>query len=649
MRKFWLKFREEITALIHIALFLGAYYTSFLVRFEFVVPEYYHRLFFETVLIVVGIKFVVFALFSVYKGSWRYVGIQDLVILGEAALVSSVIQGLLIYLFFISQGYPRSIVLLDFIMTMAFVGGVRLSLRMLRESFGLAFSPLQEDTHNVFILGAGDAGESLAREIRKYGRLNYKVVAFIDDNANKIGSVIHGIPILGPIEELAVLANRYNVKEVFIAIPSARGSDMRRIITACEGASCTFKTIPGMDRLIDGRVTVTKLREIQIEDLLRREPVVLDSKAISDFVSGRTVLVTGAGGSIGSEICRQVLRFGPRSLVLLERGETPLFEIENELRLIPGSGEKLFPYIADICDERRMGEIFHKHLPEVVFHAAAYKHVPMMENNIHEAVQNNIFGTKIISDLLLKTGGEAFVLISTDKAVNPTSVMGATKRMAEMYIQGIQQEEGPKFLAVRFGNVLGSTGSVIPMFKKQIQDGGPVTVTHPEMQRYFMTIPEAAQLVLQAASIGEGGEIYLLDMGEPIKIVDLARDLIKLSGLRPDEDVQIVFMGIRQGEKLFEELSLDMEDVDTTTHKKIFLVQSNGCSSEKVSKLIEDLQEMRKDCSEEVLRRKLMECVPEYKGWSGSRSVHTSVVKSLDEARKNRSTESDTKKRGNNK
>jgi FlaA1/EpsC-like NDP-sugar epimerase len=631
MKELWLKYREEITGLMHLALFFIAYYLSFFLRFEFIIPDYYIDVFFRTVFIVMGVKFVVFAFFSVYKGSWRYIGFQDLVILGWASVVSSAVLGLIIYIFFVQQGFPRSILILDFILTIAVVGGVRFSSRMLRETLSLAISPDRETLKNVFILGAGDAGESLARELRKYSNLNYKVVAFIDDDVNKIGSQIYGIPILGPISDLSTVASRYGVRDVFIAIPSASGETMRRIVTACEGANCTFKTIPSMDRLIDGRVTVTKLREIQIEDLLRREPVVLDSAAINRFLSGRAVLVTGAGGSIGSEICRQVLRFGPRSLVMVERGETALFEIENELK-IAAFGDKLFPYIADICERPRMEEIFRKHLPDVVFHAAAFKHVPMMELNVSEAVQNNVFGTKVVADLLLETGGEAFVLISTDKAVNPTSVMGATKRVSEMYIQGIQQDVGPKFLAVRFGNVLDSTGSVIPVFKRQIQEGGPITVTHPEMRRYFMTIPEAAQLVLQAASIGKGGEILILDMGEPIRIIDLAKDLVRLSGLRPDEDIAIIYTGIRQGEKLFEELRLDDEEFDTTTHKQVFLVQSNGASNTEIQGIVKELQGLCRGASEEVLRRKLMECVPEYKGWKEYRSGRVSAASNSQEA-----------------
>ncbi len=626
MRNLLNRYREEITGLLHLVLFFAAYSFSFLIRFDFVVPENYLDLFTKTVGIVLGVKFVIFAWFSLYKGSWRYVGTRDLFNLGMASAISGVLQGAIIYVFYYKYGFPRSIILLDFIMTIAIVGAVRFSFRMLRESLSPLISPQQSDTKEVFIIGAGDAGESLAREIMKYSHLNYKVVAFIDDDKSKIGTHIHGIPIFGPVSKLSDLSSRYGVKEALIAIPSASGKVMRRIVACCEKAGCEFKTIPGMDRLIDGRVTVTRLRDIQIEDLLRREPVVLDSKAISKFLSGRVVLVTGAGGSIGSEICRQVIRFGPRALVMVERGETALFEIENDLRIERGRGEKIYPYIADICDRNRIETIFKKHLPEVVFHAAAFKHVPMMELNINEAVWNNIFGTRVVADIFHETGGEAFVLISTDKAVNPTSVMGATKRLAEMYVQSLQHPGGPKYLAVRFGNVLDSTGSVIPIFKRQIQKGGPITVTHPEMRRYFMTIPEAAQLVLQAASIGKGGDICILDMGDPIRIIDLAKDLIRLSGLKPDEDIEIIFTGIRQGEKLFEELRFDNEEFDTTTHKQIFLARSDGCSSNEISMTLKELQELCREASEELLRRKLMECVPEYRGWIKSKKDQITLI-----------------------
>jgi FlaA1/EpsC-like NDP-sugar epimerase len=437
-------------------------------------------------------------------------------------------------------------------------------------------------------------------------------VAFVDDDRAKIGSVIHGLSVVGTTAQLAELAPRLGVREAIITIANASGKEMRRIVAACEAARLRARTIPGIYEILEGKVALS-FRNVAIEDLLRREPVVLENESIAGVVEGRTVLVTGAGGSIGSELCRQLCRFNPGRLVLLERAENALFNIHRELTARFPKCD-IQPTIGDITDEVRLESVFGEHSPAVVFHAAAHKHVPMMEWNPGEAIKNNVFGTKKLADTAAAHNVERFIMISTDKAINPTSVMGATKRTAELYVQALAQRSSTRFVTVRFGNVLDSAGSVVPIFREQIAKGGPVTVTHPDMKRYFMTIPEASQLVLQAASMGQGGEIFILDMGEPVKIVDLARDLITLSGLRPDDDVAIEFVGLRPGEKLFEELSTDGENADKTRHPKIFVGRVKGVEW---GHLLEELGDLAEGCAvgarSSELRARLARVVPEYR------------------------------------
>jgi FlaA1/EpsC-like NDP-sugar epimerase len=450
----------------------------------------------------------------------------------------------------------------------------------------------------------------LLREIARRHAARYEPVGFLDDDRRKHGRNIHGIAVLGAVEELPALAKYRGVRDVIIAAPSATGAQMRTIVEHCKAAGVSFKTIPGIDHLIDGRVTVSQLREVAIEDLLGRDPITLDMAAISHVMSGRTVLVSGAGGSIGSEICRQVCRFDPAALVLVERSENNLFNIHRELeRTFPHV--RIVPRLADVADLPRMDEVFASHRPAVVFHAAAHKHVPMLEWNPGEGVQNNVFGTKAMADLSDQYRVDRFVMVSTDKAVNPTSVMGTTKRIAEIYVQALARRSRTKFVTVRFGNVLGSAGSVIPIFREQIARGGPVTITDPEMRRYFMTIPEASQLMLQAGAMGDGGEIFILDMGEPVKIIDLARDLITLSGLEPGVDIEIQFTGLRPGEKLFEEISVDAENAEKTRHPKIFVGRSRTITWEVVISQLAMLDALEKS-TPEAIRRLLMDLVPEY-------------------------------------
>ncbi|MGB2937454.1 MAG: nucleoside-diphosphate sugar epimerase/dehydratase, partial [Phycisphaerae bacterium] len=500
---------------------------------------------------------------------------------------------------------------IDWAATIALVGGLRFLVRIIHEG-SRPVSPA--GLTRVLIVGAGDVGESVLRELYRLPVERYHAVGFVDDDPNKRGIRIHGVPVLGNVGDLAGIAERQKVEELIIALPQPKREELRRIIEVSKGRKLTFRIVPGVADLIEGRADLRRLREVDINDLLGREPVSLDIESIGQFLTGKVVLVTGAGGSIGSELCRQVVLFRPKKLVLLEQAENNLFDIDRELR---ASHPRLamVPVIADICDRPRIEQVFREHRPAVVFHAAAHKHVPMMEINPGEAIKNNVFGSRNMVDMACRYESEAFVLISTDKAVNPTSIMGSTKRVTEMYCQAVSRTDRArhtKFVVVRFGNVLGSAGSVVPIFREQIARGGPVTITHPEMRRYFMTIPEATQLVIQAGAIGKSGEVMLLDMGEPVKIVDLARDMITLSGYRPDVDIQVEYLGLRPGEKLFEELRTSGENVLPTHHGKIFVWQSRTCTEQEISEGLARLETVADGADLAQVRKILKEIVPEF-------------------------------------
>jgi FlaA1/EpsC-like NDP-sugar epimerase len=603
-----LSYRRPIIIGVYLLLWVLSFVGAFMLRFEFAVPASYLQSLWVWLPVLLVLRIAGYGYFGMFRGMWRYTSGHDLVSLAKAATASSA----LFVLFIAFSGYrnfPRSVLITDWIGNIVLIGGLRFMVRVLRELS--ARVPGEGERRKVLIVGAGDAGEMLLREIKRSLAARYEPVGFVDDDPHKQDEHIHGVPVLGPLTRVGELVQRHEVKEVIIAIPSATGQQMRRIVELCGRSGAEIRTIPGVDSLIDGRVTLSQVRSVAIEDLLGREPVVLDNEAISGEVRGARVLVTGAGGSIGAELCRQVCRFKPARLVLVERAENNLFHIHRELTArFPDVA--VVPVIADICDAARMEAVFEAHRPTQVFHAAAYKHVPMMEWNPNEAVKNNVFGTRTLADLADAHGVQRFVMISTDKAVNPTSVMGATKRVAEIYIQALSQRSKTRFVTVRFGNVLGSAGSVVPIFQEQIARGGPVTVTHPEMKRYFMTIPEACQLVLQAATMGEGGEIFVLDMGEPVKIVDLARDLIRLSGFRPGEDIEIRFTGIRPGEKLFEELTIKGENADRTRHPKIFVGRLKPHAWADVARGLDVLARLDDRASEAEVRRRLAEIVPEY-------------------------------------
>lgn len=512
-------------------------------------------------------------------------------------------------------GHQKSIegvLMLDLFTTIMLLSGLRMVIRLYHEEF---WGETRGTARRFLIVGAGNAGEALLREMMRRKDIQYDAVGFIDDDPDKYRMKIHGIPVLGTVEQLPQICQKNNVDEIAIAMPSASRKKLRRVIQICQGTKLRFTTVPSITDIASGKLKVSQIREVDINDLLGREEVKLDLKEIERFLTNKTVLVTGAGGSIGSEMCRQVCAFAPRQMLLLEQSENPLFFIERELKK-DHPNVPMQALICDIADQFRVDQLFDLYRPEVVIHAAAHKHVPLMETNPGEAIKNNICGTMNVANAADRIGSENFVMISTDKAVNPTSIMGSSKRIAEMYIQDLNHTSKTHFVTVRFGNVLGSNGSVVPIFRKQIDDGGPVTVTHPDMRRYFMTIPEASQLVLQAAAIGRGGEIFVLDMGEPVKIIDLARELITLSGFRPGEDIDIVFTGLRPGEKLFEELSIEGEDMAPTKHPKIAVWKNIPKDREFLRTHIQRLIEIAATQDYARIAQEIKVLVPNYLGFN---------------------------------
>jgi len=517
---------------------------------------------------------------------------------------------------------------MDWCFTILLISGHRLCIRLyfekvtgdkvsiylsIRDVFALFFKKITEKKR-LLIIGAGDGGEKIYREIQNNTKLQYTVIGFLDDDLTKVGKTIHGISVLGQIKDIKRIAKKVNANEALIAIPSATSEQMREILAYCRESGLKFKTIPGIGELINGKVTVNAIREVDYRDLIGREVIRLDEAQIGSYLKDQCVMVTGAGGSIGSELCRQICRFKPQRIVMVERAESPLYEINHELKQDFGD-IKTIPVLVDIRDKDQLEKAFMTNQPQTVFHAAAYKHVPMLEIQPWKAVDNNIQGTANLIEITNKFNVERFVFVSTDKAVRPANVMGASKRIAEMLIQS-QNGCGlshTKFMTVRFGNVVGSVGSVIPLFKRQIKKGGPVTVTHPEVTRFFMTIPEACQLILQAGAMGKGGEIFLLDMGTSIKIDDMARDLIRFSGFEPDVDIKIEYIGLRPGEKLYEELIIEGEDVVPTSHEKIMVLKGIDCNLQILNGNIHNLIQIAKDQQIETIKNKLKEIVPEYR------------------------------------
>ena len=622
-----------LSVVAHALLFTFSLFIAFALRYDFSFRDPkapWLTLEFLTYLpLTLVIKLTVFGLMGLYRDSWRYVGLRDLFSIIKASHISIfacvVVYFVLMYVFSYqtrpvwllkdkSYWVPQSVFLLDWVLTIATISTARVGLRFYHEELRPLSAAVQ---HRLLIVGAGDVGDGILREIFRTSEDRYLVVGFLDADDAKQGARMRGIEVLGKPDDVRRICDQHNVDEVLLADPTMPHRDVRKLIETCQGMNLRFQMVPAFTDLIEGRVQVSQIRPVDIEDLLGRAAVQLDTEAIANYIRGKVIMVTGAGGSIGSEMCRQIAHFRPKKLLLVERMENALFEIDRALaREFPDLARQ--PLVADIADRSRIGEILRMEKPTAIFHAAAHKHVPMMEWNPGEAIKNNVVGTRALADCAAEAGVAKFVMISTDKAVNPTSVMGCSKRVAEMYVQqlgthGDSHGDGrTEFVTVRFGNVLGSSGSVVPIFKDQIARGGPVTVTHPEMCRYFMTIPEAAQLVLQAGAMGVGGEIFLLDMGEPVKISDLASDLITLSGLRPNVDIEIVFTGLRPGEKLFEELSIDGENVSRTAHPKIGIIKKRPEDFERVCASIARLAAMADTASAAELRAELQRTVPEY-------------------------------------
>lgn len=555
------------------------------------------------VMLIQGVSYWVFGL---YRGIWRFASIPDFMRIVKAVVVGSIFAAAIIAFFTRMEYVPRSVFPLYCLFLMTFLGGSRLCYRWLRSHVINA-----SEVKRVLIVGAGQSGEGLVRDLLRQESRKYHPVAIVDDDRNKKGLEIHGVRVVGRIKNIESVAKKYHAELIIIAIPSASSAHMRRVVSLCEKTKLPFRTLPGLKDVTLGKVSINALREVSIEDLLGRDQVTLDWQAIEAGVTGKVVLVSGGGGSIGAELCRQIARLKPSTLLVLEKNEYNLYNLDLEIRQkFPNL--KLHVYLVDVIDRIAIAKILEQHRPEIIFHAAAYKHVPLLESQLRIAVQNNIIGTWILAEQAVVYGVKQFTLISTDKAVNPTNIMGATKRAAEIICQNFSAQSTTHFITVRFGNVLGSAGSVVPLFKQQIAKGGPITVTHPEISRYFMTIPEASQLILQATIMGSGGEIFVLDMGEPIKITYLAEQMIRLAGLQPHEDIQIKYTGLRPGEKLYEELFHESECLVSTTHQKILRAQYRSWDWALLMQVINSLVIACESGDELALQNLLCQLVPEY-------------------------------------
>ena len=590
---------------------------SYLLRLELIVifPTYQYSLLWMLGIVVI-IKPIVYYLFGIYRRLWRYASTRELVlILAAVTTASMVVSAAMIGLFAarVFIGFPRSILVIDWLLSIALVGGLRFTFRLMAESTSSAANGVQQKTRRrkrVLVIGAGDAGAMVVRELLKNPQLNMKPVGFLDDDPTKQNSQIHGVPVLAALDKIDQILETRHVDEVILAIPSAAGKVLREVTEITRQRGVAFRTMPGLYELLGGTVSVSRLREVDISDLLRREPVQMDMNAIGNVLENKVVLVSGAGGSIGRELCRQIAQLHPAKILMLGHGENSIFEAFMLLKESFPALE-IVPLIADVRDETRLNILFERWQPEVVFHTAAHKHVPLMETNIEEAITNNILGTRNLVQAALKADVDRLVMISTDKAIRPVSVMGGTKRIAEMLVLDAAKRFDKAFTVVRFGNVLGSRGSVVPRFKRQIARGGPVTVTHPEMKRYFMTIPEAVHLVLQASAMSKGGENYVLDMGQQVKILDLAQDLIRLSGLEPGKDIEIVFSGIRPGEKLSEDLWDKGFSFSPTAHPDIHQVDSEDIlSHEELTAVVERLNTLALEGKPEAILEILSKTIP---------------------------------------
>ena len=608
-----------------ILLVLFSYYSAYYLRFEGNIQSAAFMNFERSIWWVVPVKLVCFVFFDLYKGMWRYTSIHDLMNLIKACLVSSTIIVLILLVSVRFTGFPRSVFVIDLLLTLLLLGGFRLGIRLFYHQVGgstgrILFGITRPGLKKLLIIGAGDASEKLLREIRGNRDLFYDVVGLLDDDPTKLRKTIHGVPVIGSTHDIGQITRKNGIDEIVIALPSATAEHMRHFVTLCERTGLPYKTLPALGELLDGKISVNSVREVRYEDLLRREPVHLELEQIGKYLTNKRVMVTGGAGSIGAELCRQIARFRPEMLILADRNESGLYETELEL-VAKFPNLKTLPVLGPIQYRYLMERIFHRYHPQAVFHAAAYKHVPMMETQPWEAIFNNIVGSQTLLDLCHLNGVDRVVVVSTDKAVRPTNIMGASKRIVELLTQIYAREYNSRCMAVRFGNVVGSAGSVLPLFEKQIERGGPVTVTHPEVTRYFMTIPESAQLILQAGAIGKGGEIFILKMGTPVRIDDMARDLIRMSGLKPDLDIEVKYIGLRPGEKLYEELITEGEGITETDHDEIMVLNcENGSCLEEMRGYIEELVRLAEACDAEEIKKALKRIVPEYMPWTAEDS-----------------------------
>lgn len=589
-------------------------FLAFLLRFDGEIPsQYFEGVLPGTIILTLVFCLPIFYFLKLYSFSWSYVSTNELISLAKAVILSFLFSGVSLFILRdqpIFQGFPRSTLIISYFLIFIFCGGTRFIKRIYLELF--AVKKPKEERRKTLIIGAGDAGEQILRSILASKNSSYSPIGFVDDNSAKQGVIIHGIKVLGKINDIQKVIQEKQIEQMIVALPSAGSQTIKKAVESGRKAGLkNIKVVPSITEIINEEVSIRDLREIQVKDLLGREPVRLNVKAIENLIKEKNILITGAAGSIGSELSRQIAEFKPSLLLLLDQDETGIFNISEELK-------SRFPYlkiktlITDIGDETKINQLFENFRPKIVFHAAAYKHVPLMERHSDEAVKNNIFGTKIMAEVSLKNKTEKFIFISTDKAVNPTSVMGATKRTGEMICQVLNQSNSTKFVSVRFGNVLDSRGSVIPVFREQIKRGGPVEVTHPEMKRYFMTTSEACLLVMQAGAMGQGGEVFVLDMGKPIKILDLAKEMIRLCGFEPDKDIPIVFTEPRPGEKLFEEVLTAEEGTIATQNQKIFMAKLSTVDEKKLEEGLEKLKGAAKTFNQKEIINNLKILIPSY-------------------------------------
>ncbi|MFQ5616896.1 MAG: polysaccharide biosynthesis protein, partial [Anaerolineales bacterium] len=582
-----------------------AYFWAFLIRFDGAIPASELRLFVQSAPLLLFVSLVSFYKFKLYKGLYEYSSIKDLLLLITTHSFGwSLFIGLQ-YLFHVNWT-PRSVLVIYWLLGLILMGGVRFSYRLVFEISGLR----QGDRTRVLIVGAGTVGEMIIRQMKIDTKLGYQPACLVDDDPEKIDVRIHGVPVMGTTSDIPALTKRERISQIVIATQSASPTQMRHIVAQCEKAGVVFKTVPGPREMINGDVNLEQLRGVRIEDLLDREAVHSDSERIASFLNGKVVLVTGAGGSIGQELCRQIMQYKPQKVIMFDRNENSLFYLENDLRERWAGG--YHAAVGDVCDPMKVAQVVQHHRPSVIFHAAAHKHVPLMESNPEEAIKNNLKGTMTVASVAKECGVSRFVLISTDKAVEPVNIMGASKRLAELYIQGANEAGGTKFMTVRFGNVLGSNGSVFTLFQKQIARRKPITITDPEMTRYFMTISEAVTLILQASTLGEGGEIFVLDMGEPVKVVEMARHLISMSGLVPDQDILIQYTGKRPGEKVFERLWQEGESPQRTEYEKILVARANGHNHWNLLNQLNDILDLAHSMQRDAMIAKISEVIPSY-------------------------------------